>query len=98
MTYYHDKRIHACRTETDEHVTKFVVVCASCGMMRRPSTQWRGLWLDWEKLRTSVACIKSFPPGARFTVMWTGASEKDAIATCDASIEAYHAAVQRCSE
>jgi hypothetical protein len=87
----HDKRLHACRTETDEHVTGFVVVCATCGMMRRPSTMWRGLWLSWEKIRTSAACIKSFPPGARFTVLWTGTREQDAIGVLDATIEAMHA-------
>jgi hypothetical protein len=89
---YHDKRIHACRTETDECVTGFIIVCAACGMMRRSSMQWCGLWLDWEKIRTTMACIKSFPLGARFTVLWSGASDKEATAVCDAAIEALRVA------
>jgi hypothetical protein len=91
---YHNKRIHACRTETDERVTGFIVVCAACGMMRRSSSRWRNLWLSWEKVRTNAACIKSFPLGARFTVLLTGASEREAIATCDAAIDALCAAAR----
>jgi hypothetical protein len=85
---YHDKRVHACRTETDEFVTGFTLVCANCGMMRRPSTQWRGLWLDWERIKLSPKPLDSFPAGARFTVLWTGVSEKEAIGVLDAAIDA----------
>lgn len=65
----HAKR-YACRVETDERVTAFVIVCASCGWTRSHSHHFLGLWCDWKRQTR-----EKYPRGARFTILVGPASE-----------------------